>query len=165
MRKDLIFYGVAAIIAILAFSATLFLPIPDLYRGTFTVPGILALLGIATEAWRDKRAHENALDLLTRQQDNSLAVASHMATVVFDRQVKFCEEYFEKVHSILQDLFSTGPTTAALDQAGELSRIRIHYSPWLSPQIEAGLLPFERALREVGVDARLIDLNLPKQER
>jgi len=138
------------------------LPVPDTYRGLITLPGIVALFGIVIEAWRDKRSHERALELLARQQDSALAIASHMATTVFDRQVAFCEAYFEKAHNTLLALFTDGPTPAALDHAKELTRIRTRYSPWLSPQIEAGLLPFEHALREVGVDAELVATNLPQ---
>lgn len=149
---------------ILTFGATLALPVPDSYRGLITLPGLTALFGIVIEAWRDKRSHEKALDLLVRQQDNSLAIASHMATIVFDRQVEFCEIYFEKVHTTLLALFTTGPTSAAIEQAQELLRIRTRYSPWLSLQIESGLIPFEKALREVGVDAEIIATKLPQLE-
>jgi hypothetical protein len=140
------------------------LPIPDSYRGLVTLPGLIALFGIIVESWRDKRAYEKQLELLIRQQDNSLAVASHMATVVFDRQVNFCEEYFEKVHTILFEFFTTGPTKNALTFAQELYRIRMRYSPWISPQIESGLLPFESALRQIGVSAQLVDMNLPQPQ-
>src|SRR5258708_20910642 len=114
MKADVIFYITAVVAVILTFGATLILPIPDSYRGLITLPGIVAVFGIVIEAWRDKRSHERALDLLIRQQDNSLAIASHMATVVFDPQVEFCEVYFAKAHNTLLDLFTTGPTKAAM---------------------------------------------------
>ncbi len=164
MRSDIFFYLIAVLVVIGTFAASNFLPIPDSYRGLVTLPGLLSLFGIVIEAWRDKRAHERALDLLERQQDNSLTIASHMATVVFDRQVEFCETYFEKAHSALIELFTSGPAQSALGHAQELARIRNHYSPWLSPQIESGLLPFEDKIREVGVDAQLIAINLPQPD-
>jgi hypothetical protein len=164
MKADAIFYIIATFSVILTFGATLVLPIPESYRGLVTLPGLISLFGIIIEAWRDKRAHERSLELLIRQQDNSLAIASHMATVVFDRQVAFCEAYFEKAHNTLLELFTTGPKAIALEQAKELTRIRTRYSPWLSPQIESGLLPFEHALREIGVDAQLIETNLPQPD-
>ncbi len=164
MKADIVFYFIAVTTVITTYVAALVLPISESYRGVITLPGITALFGIIIEAWRDKRANERAIDLLTRQQDNSLAIASHMATVVFDRQVEFCEVYFEKAHESLMGLFTTGPTPSALERANELSRIRMRYSPWLSKKIESGLLPFERALREVGVDAQLISTNLPQPE-
>ncbi len=164
MKSDIIFYTVAVSAVVITFGASIVLPVPDSYRGLITLPGLLALFGIMIEAWRDKRAHERALDLLVRQQDNSLVIASHMATVVFDRQVEFCEAYFEKAHGALLDLFTSGPTQAALEHATELTRIRTRYSPWLSPQIESGLLPFEDTIREVGVDAQLIAINLPQPD-
>ncbi|MEN4041896.1 MAG: hypothetical protein ROW52_13080 [Anaerolineaceae bacterium] len=164
MKSDVIFYLVASLTVVFTFGATLILPIPDSYRGLITFPGLMALIGIVVEAWRDKRGHEKALELLIRQQNNSLAIASHMAAVVFDRQVEFCEAYFEKVHTTLLELFTSGPAPTALMKAKELAHIRIKYSPWLSPQIESGLLPFEKALREVGVDAQLIATRLPQPD-
>lgn len=164
MKADVIFYMIACLTVVLTFGATLLLPIPESYRGLVTLPGLIALFGIIIESWRDKRAHERQLELLSRQQDNSLAVASHMATVVFDRQVNFCEAYFEKTHTTLLELFTTGPTKDALEHAKELSRIRTRYSPWISPQIDAGLLPFERALREMGASARVVAMNLPQPQ-
>jgi len=164
MKADAIFYTIAVLTIALTFGATFLLPIPESYRGLVTLPGLIALFGIVIEAWRDKRAHERQLELLHRQQDNSLAVASHMATVVFDRQVNFCEAYFEKAHTTLFELFTTGPTRDALEHAKELYRIRTRYSPWISPQIEAGLLPFERALREIGASAQLANMNLPQPQ-
>jgi hypothetical protein len=164
MRADIIFYTVTFVIVLLSFGATLLLPIPESYRVLITLPGLIALFGIIVEAWRDKRSHERQVELLNRQQDNSLAVASHMATVVFDRQINFCEAYFEKAHTILFQLFTTGPTQEALVYAKELYQIRIRFSPWISPQIEAGLLPFERALREIGASAQLVSMNLPQPQ-
>lgn len=140
------------------------MPIPESYRGLITLPGLLALFGIIIEAWRDKRSHERQLELLNRQQDNSLAVASHMAIVVFDRQVNFCEEYFEKAYQALSELFITGPTQKGLDHAKVLYQIRMRFSPWISPKIEEGLLPFEKALREIGASAQLISLDLPQPQ-
>ena len=162
MKADVIFYVVTISIVTIAFGAAAFLPIPDAFRGLVALPGPAALIAMMVEAWRDKRAHERAIEVLNRQQDHSLAIASHMATVVFDRQVLFCEQYFESAHKALLELFTTGPAATALTYAGDLARIRIRYSPWLSPAMELGVLPFERAMREVGVDAQLIDTKLPQ---
>jgi len=164
MKADMIFYTVATITITLTFGAVLLLPIPESYRGLVTLPGLIALFSIIVEAWRDKRAHERKIELISRQQDNSLAIASHMATVVFDRQVNFCEAYFEKAHTTLLELFTTGPTKDALEHAKELTKIRMRYTPWISPQMEAGLLPFERALRDMGASANLVDIDLPQPQ-
>ena len=162
MKADIIFYTVTFLIVVLSYGATFILPIPESYRGLITLPGLISILAVIVEAWRDKRSYDRQLELLSRQQDNSLAVASHMAIVVFDRQVDFCEAYFEKVHATLLELFTSGPTKNALEHAKELSQIRMHYSPWISPKIEEGLLPFEKALRELGASAQLVDMNLPQ---
>lgn len=160
MKADIKFYAIAVLIIIILFGATLLLPIPESTLNYFSLTGLIALIGIIIEAWRDKRAHERQLELLSRQQDNSLAIASHMAAVIFDRQVSFCEEYFEKAHTILRELFTTGPTIEALQYAEELYKIRTSFSPWISQEIEAGLIPFEKALREMGASAQIVDMNL-----
>jgi len=164
MKADLKFYLTAIIILLVSFGATLLLPIPDAIRGYFSLPGQISILGIIIEAWRDKRSHERQLELLDRQQDNSLAIASHMANVIFDRQVNFCEAYFEKAHAILQKLFSTGPTKEAVKYADDLKTIRTSFSPWISQEIEAGLLPFEKALRQMGASAQIADMRLSQIE-
>lgn len=160
MKADVKFYAIAVLCIIVLFGATLLLPISESTRNYFSLTGLTALIGIVIEAWRDKRFHERQLELLNRQQDNSLAIASHMAAVIFDRQVNFCEEYFEKAHTILQELFTTGPTKEAIQYAGDLYKIRTSFSPWISQEIEAGLLPFEKALREMGASAVIADMNL-----
>lgn len=164
MKADLKFYLIAIMILLVSFGATLFLPIPDSIRGYLSLPGQISILGIIIEAWRDKRAHERQMELLDRQQDNSLAIASHMATVIFDRQVNFCEAYFEKAHEVLQKLFSTGPTQEAVKYAEDLKTIRTSFSPWISEDIEAGLLPFEKALRQMGASAQIVDMKLSQIE-
>lgn len=164
MKPDWLFYSALFVVVLFSFLSVAFLPIPDEFRNILTVPGFFALITLVVEAWRDKRTHERNLDLLSRQQANSLAIASHMATVIFDRQVEFCETYFELAHNILLELFTTGPTKIALTKAHELYRIRFRYSPWLSPQIESGLLPFEKALREIGSSAQMVEMNLPQPQ-
>ncbi len=164
MKTDIIFYATMILTIVLSFSALVFLPIPESYQGLITLPSVAALFGIIVEVWRDKRAHERQLELLIRQQDNSLAIASHMATVVFDRQVVFCEVYFEKANETLLELFTNGPTKDAVMYAIELSKIRAKYSPWISSEIEAGLLPFEKTLRELGACAQIVDMDLPQPQ-
>ncbi len=164
IKKDVLFYVVAVTVFIIIGSLILFLPISEKYVELLYISGLVPLLAIVIEAWRDKRAYERDLGLQIRQQDNSLAIASHMANVVFDRQVDFCEKYFEKAYGTLIKMFSTGPAPFALDDAKDLANLRMKYSPWLSAKIENGLLPFEKALREIGVDAQLIKSNLPNVE-
>lgn len=164
MKADIKFYTFTGIVFVAAILANLLLTIPESIRTFINLPGILAFLAIINEAWRDKRAYDRQLDILSRTQDNTLAITSHMAIVVFDRQVNFCEVYFEKAYEILLELFASGPTKTALSYATELSRIRMRYSPWISPQIEKGLLPFENAIREIGINAQIIEMNLPKPQ-
>jgi len=164
MKVDIKFYSIALLIILALFGATLLLPIPESTRNYFSLTGLTALIGVIIEAWRDKRSHERHLEILNRQQDNSLAIASHMAAVIFDRQVSFCEEYFEKAHTILRELFTTGPTKEAIRYAEDLYKIRTSFSPWISQDIEAGLLPFEKALREMGASAQIVDMDLSKIE-
>lgn len=164
---DLHFYIIMVsviICTIVGFSLAMAFQVNNIFRDFFTLPGIIGLIGIIFEAWRDKRAHDRNLDLQTRQQDNALAITSHMASVVFDRQVDFCEAYFEKAYDALSELFKNGPSERALDYAQELYHIRTRYSPWFSSEIEAGLLPFEKALRECGSAAMIIKMNLPQPD-
>lgn len=164
MKKDAIFYAISTVSFLLVSLAPFFIPMADITKGAFNTTSIVFLFGIALEAWRDKRSFERQVDLQEKQQDYSLAIASHMAITVFDHQVKFCERYFGKAIEALNILFANGPTEQASAYARDLFLIRIESAAWISTEIEKGLLPFEQGLREIGSSAQLADMDLPNPE-
>lgn len=156
-RHSWAIYGGAAVVFILSFSATWFLPVPDLFRGLASIPGIAALIGVILQLWREQRLHERSVELLYRQQDFALATASHMAEVAYDKHVAFCEVYIARTNKGIGDLFGTGPSGEALTFAIDLRQIRIDHATWLSSEIEEKLIGFESALRKMGAGAQLLN--------
>jgi hypothetical protein len=133
-----------------SFLAAAYLPLPEVFRGLAAVPGIGAMIGVLLQIERDQRAHERALDLQARSHGFTLAVASHMAQVAFDKHVSFCEDYLSATTDGLLKLFSSGPNEEAIKLSAQLVQLRLKYIAWLSPQVEDGLIGFESALRKIG---------------
>jgi hypothetical protein len=156
MRRDLLVYAISAIVIVVSFLATYLLPIPDSIRGLITLPGIAGLFSFLIQAWHDQRAHERSIELQQQQEGFSLAIASHMAEVVFDKQVSFCEEYSQTLHEAVIQLWQTGPSTITNQFERDLRNLRGKYSPWLSQELQNKLLPFEMALREIATDDQLL---------
>ena len=148
-------YWLAGAVVFISLLAAIFLPVPEIFRGLWSTPGVIGLIAIVYQIWRDRQTHERALERQERQQDFTLGIASHMANITFDKHVSFCEAYMKAMNEGLIELFQTGPDPKALDIASNLTRIRAEYTAWLSPEIEAKLLPLERALRRVGAGANL----------
>jgi len=157
MSRDLVVYVLFFLVMVVSFVAAKLLPVPDEFKGVITLPGIVSLLSVIVQAWRDIRAYERTLEIQERQQEFTLGIASHMAKVIFDRQVEFSEQYFESAHEALLTLYVEGPCEEVIKHAKTLRRIRIKYSPWVSEEIEKGFMPFEKALRDIGVDAKRIE--------
>ena len=143
-------YAAAVAVFALSFTATLVLPIPDMFRGVTATPGAVALAGLLLQLWRDDRAHQRKLELQSRQHDFSVGVASHMAKVAFDKQVAFCEAYMAKLQAGLPVLHGKGPCREALTLAADLGEVRFNYTTWIPNEVEAKLLPAEQALRKIG---------------
>ena len=158
MRRDLVVYAISAIVIVVSFLATYLLPLPDTFRGLITLPGVAGLFSFLLQAWRDQRAHERSLELQQQQESFSLAIASHMAEVVFDRQVSFCEEYSQMLHEAVIQLWRSGPSGVADQFEQNLRNIRGKFSPWLSRELVDSLLPFEAALREIATDDQLLGI-------
>ncbi|MDD3101760.1 MAG: hypothetical protein PHE59_01265 [Patescibacteria group bacterium] len=165
--KKIIYYIICVIVFIVSFLATLFLPVNEIFKGILTFPGIVALLSVLYQLWRDERAHERVIELQNKQQDFILGTASHMADVVYNKHVEFCEEYIDRVQEGFQELLRDGVSKNALIIGGDLIKIRQKHSAWLTQEIEKNLKPFEQALIKIGAkegflqDTRL----LPGEER
>lgn len=110
---------------------------------------------LLVQGWQDQVAHERSLELQRKQHDFGLGIASHMANVVFDKQVEFSEKYAQTVYTVIQKMGQEGPSENALSYSKELQNIRISSAPWISEQLNQNLMPYEAALREIGALATL----------
>jgi hypothetical protein len=147
---DNVVYVISSVVIVASICLVMFLPVSDSIRIYFSLPGIAGLFSLLVQGWRDQIAHERALEIQQKQHDFDLAVASHMANVVFDKQVGFCEEYTQKLYVFFQNMFRDGPSKDAIDCADELMKIRLKYSPWISLELINSIIPYEKALREIG---------------
>ena len=157
-------YLTAAGVALASFAFARWMPIPDIFRGIAVVPGAGALLVFLGQVVRDALAHERQRALQVQQQDFRLGVASRMAEVVFEKHVAFCEAYLARVAAGMIELTGTGPRQEALGLASDLARIRIQYGAWISSDVEARVLPLEKALRKIGATAGVLE-SVPVGER
>lgn len=85
-----------------------------------------------------------------------MGAMSHMANRAFDKHVEFCEAYLAEAQETIGTLFAEGATPRALEHSYSLYRVQQKYRMWLTPKIEAELEKFERAIRTIGANARLV---------
>lgn len=157
------------VVAILVFVASAWsasnITIDNLSKALFAVPGATALFSIVYKFWKDERAHERQVELQVRQQEFAFLPASHMASVAYDKHVKFCEEYLEAVNKAVFELWAEGPNVKALGHANLLRDIRDRHTAWLTREIEEKLFPIEAALRQIGAGSHVLPLVQPGSER
>ena len=151
-----LFYIVACLVFIASAWTTSSTSIDNFSKAVFAVPGASALLSIVFKFWKDERAHERQTDLQSRQQDFAFLPASHMASVAYDKHVRFCEEYLEAVNKAVFELWRDGPNEKALQNAYSLRDIRDRHTAWLTRDIEEKLFPIEEALRKIGAGSHVL---------
>lgn len=158
------FYLALLAVAVVSFGTAWLLPVPEIFKGFTAVPGIGALSAVAVQILRDRISYERQKELQRKQLFFNLAVTSHMASVAFDKHVEFCEKYIAQMDEGLSQLFVEGPTQEAVSLAGKLSKIRLEFRAWLTKDIVERILPYEKALMEIGASARLEE-RLPMGEK
>lgn len=150
-------YLILAITVLASFLYAYFLPISEIFKSFAALPGIGALLLSLYKSWKDEQ-------LQNKQQDFILGTASHMAEVVYNKHVIFCEIYIERVEKGRQELFREGPSKNTINIGRELVNIRQKHSSWLTKEIEDSLKPFEQALIKIGAQDGLLE-SLPVGEQ
>lgn len=149
-------FGIAVIVGA-SLGVTFLAPINDVYKGIASLPGIAGLAAALFQLIRDHAAHQRNLQIQQEQQLFNLGATSHMANSVFDKHVEFCEKYLEEVHQTVVTLTKEGPTKVALEHAGNLYTLRIEYTAWITPEMDEKLMPFEKAIRNIGAKLGLVD--------
>jgi len=93
--------------------------------------------------------------ILSAEKQNAFAMGanSHMANVVFDKFIGFCEEYIDAMYDALQ--IQEGRKDQPLDPS-DFFRIRQKWALWLNPEIEATLDKFEKYITRMST-ARGVD--------
>lgn len=115
------------------------------------------------ELIKDEQQHIKNLLLQSKQQDFILSTSSHAAEVAYDKHVKFCEEYINRIQEGRQELFRDGSTPKTMHIGGDLVRIRQKHSAWLTEEIENKLKPFEQVLIEIGAKERYLEITASQE--
>ena len=101
-------------------------------------------------------AHQRSILLAERQNAYSMGATSHMAAVVFDKHIGFCQEYAEATSSALHAQSPEERTDEPPDGI-DFPRIRQKWALWLDPEVELKLDRFERDLQKIGADGWVYD--------
>jgi hypothetical protein len=109
---------------------------------------------IEIEELKARLQHEMQLVLKQQDQYFNLSVTSHMATVVFDKHVAFCEEYAARAIKAVEELSAYGLSENVLSIPPELKQIRKRYAPWVTEDITKKLKRFEDAIIDIGLKAK-----------
>lgn len=99
-----------------------------------------------------QKAHYSA-EMAERQNAFSMGANSHMATVVFDKYVGFCEEYVAAMSTALPTLIQAGATQTSSAFVG----IRQKWALWLTDDIEGKLDRFEQLIPKIPSEAPVLD--------
>lgn len=114
------------------------------------LPIVGGLVGALFQLVRDDAAASRAAQMEQQKQTFAFGAQSHMAQVIWNKQVEFCEAYASELDRCIAVLYRDGPAKSALDCANALFTIRRRYAVWLPENLESKLDPFEESLRKVG---------------
>lgn len=159
---------VLAAVVVLSLFIGLYFPAGQVIRDLASVPAIGALLAALFLLLREHIAHDRTLVVHQLQASSTLGIASHMATVAFDKHVAFSEEYFSAATRALSTLALDGPRSAAAieELLDQLTNIRRRSALWIDPDLSLKLeRDFEEALCAIGYELLwLSDPANPKRE-
>ena len=158
-------YSIISVVTVVSLLAAFFLPIPEWAKGIVSLPAAAGLAGVLFQIFRDRVAHERAVDLQRKEQMFNLGIASHMANVAFDKHIEFCELYIQQMQAGLSDLVARGPTTEVLKFCSKLGGARFQYRAWITSEVWTRLLLFEAALRKLGASASVFEHSQVNESR
>lgn len=164
IKKYSIYY-ISVVVFIFSFVLAYSINTTEILKGIITLPAVGSLVSILYKIWIDNLAHERIIKLQNKQQDFILGATSHIADIAYNKHVKFCEEYINRIQRGFQELLKDGPSKNSIDIGRELVNIRQKHSAWLTKEIENKLKPFEQALINIGAKEHYLEISrLPTGE-
>lgn len=115
------------------------------------IPLVGSMLAALFQLVRDDAAHARASQLQESRHGFTLGVESHMAKLIFERHVEFCEAYATEINRTLAELHQRG--IQATGCAGKLFTLRLKYSLWLEDKAMDQLKAFEDNLFDLEREA------------
>jgi hypothetical protein len=153
-------YIMAVSVFLGSFLAIYFLPLPDIVKSLFSIPAMGGLFAVIFQNWREQVAFDREQELLKVEKEYDFAIKSHMANVMFDKQVSFAEEYSAKLINLLKLLHNYGPTKGCSTYVRELKDIRFKYIQWISKELSRKLFRLELILQEITSSIDLLDKDI-----
>jgi hypothetical protein len=156
-------YGL--LIAFVAYVALALTHTTAAIQALIALPGSAGLVFALWELVKANVEHQHRLEEKSAENAFILSATSHMAEKAFDKHVEFCEKYVAKANDGLLTLFRDGPTGKALDIANDLYQTRRDFVLWETKDVALILDGFEKALRGIGVDRSLLQIEPVGKDR
>jgi hypothetical protein len=144
--------GIAAVPMLLAFDVSAFV------AAVAGNVGLVGLIGVLFQLLRDEAAHQKEVLLQHDDQLFQVGATSHMANTVFDKHVRFSEEYVAEVQRTVDTLFKQGPHEKALEHASNLQEVRREHATWVTQAMSNKLMEFEQEVRIIGAKAHFVEV-------
>lgn len=141
-----------------------FVQVSKVVTGLAGIPAIGSLCWGLFQIVRDRLAYDRSVQQEENRNRFTVGVTSHMASIAFDKHVKFCEEYVEEMQKALITFLTEGPSKKVLGHVTRLVDIRRTWAVWLTPELETELGRFEGAIQSMGAKAWLLD-QVPEMEQ
>jgi hypothetical protein len=134
-------------LALMGIGLCLFLiSLPELIRYFGSVPFLLGATGAIYSVSRDEAERTFKLDLQRAEHTFTVAATSHMAIVLFDKHVDFCEKYIAKFNQLVDAMIADGYSVKGLPFILEMRGVRREYLLWLDESMTSKLERFESAV-------------------
>ena len=144
-------YGVLTVVFLASIAFTWIARASGVWQDLYAAPGVIALLGVLWQLFRDEAAHTRAVALERDKQQFNLGITSHMADVAFDRHVALCDEFAQELFSTLQCVMSNSQDHEAIKhKADSIGNIVRKHAIWTTQELQDKLQKFESVIREIG---------------
>ena len=120
----LVFYSVLILILLFVSAFLFFFGLTPATSAIVAIPWSGTLLAIIYQLINDNLAQERRLRETERAESFGLGVSSAMADTIFQKHVKFCEEYTQEAIKSISEINRNGLSINLLDCASNLKKVR-----------------------------------------
>lgn len=151
-------------VCVASFVGTRCLPVTGVLQGMVALGWPASMVGLVIVIVRDNLAHARAAELQERQHLFEMGAASHMAAMIFDKHIAFCEEYLNALFDSLEAIKCAGPDKRMADVATKLWQVRRKYLAWLDEDLDRELIAIENAVRSMAIGSTQMEQTLRADE-
>lgn len=139
------------------FAAAKLFPVSEAMATISGSAALSALVAGLFQLIRDEAAHQKAAWLQRDDQGFQVGATSHMANIVYDKHVAFCEEYVAEVQKTIDTLVREHASAESMKHADALQEIRRRHATWVTLSMSNQLMKFENAVRQLGAKAHFVE--------